>query len=106
MNEKDSIAQSGTSGLELVDSQVHTVDEDIVDWRNMAPIGREFGSPDYERLEELDHLAFQAFDCWQKVCAWLSTPNPLVNGQTPENACLTDEGFELIKQFLTSNERR
>ena len=23
----------------------------------MAPVGREFGSPDYERLEELDHLA-------------------------------------------------
>lgn len=106
MNEKDSIAQSGASGLELVDSQALTVDEDIAAWQNIAPIGREFGSPVYERLEELDHLAFQAFGCWDKVCAWLGTPNPLVNGQTPENACLTDEGFELIKQFLTSNQPR
>lgn len=29
----------------------------LQDWDRMAPVGREFGSPDYERLEELDHLA-------------------------------------------------
>ena len=29
----------------------------LQDWDRMAPVGAEFGSPDYERLEELDHLA-------------------------------------------------
>ena len=29
----------------------------LQDWDRIAPVGREFGSPDYERLEELDHLA-------------------------------------------------
>ena len=29
----------------------------LQDWDRMAPVGGEFGSPDYERLEELDHLA-------------------------------------------------
>jgi hypothetical protein len=27
-------------------------------WLNMAPVGREFGSPDYERLEREDQTAF------------------------------------------------
>jgi hypothetical protein len=26
-------------------------------WLNMSPVGREFGSPDYERLAQLDALA-------------------------------------------------
>ncbi|OYT91150.1 MAG: hypothetical protein CFE43_15015, partial [Burkholderiales bacterium PBB3] len=34
-------------------------EEDKV-WDNMAPVGREFGSPDYERLMEEDAKAFKA----------------------------------------------
>ncbi len=29
-------------------------------WDNMAPVGREFGSPDYERLMEIDRAMFQS----------------------------------------------
>ncbi|MEB0033161.1 XRE family transcriptional regulator [Undibacterium sp. RTI2.1] len=29
-------------------------------WDSMAPVGREFGSSDYERLMELDHLKYEA----------------------------------------------
>lgn len=29
-------------------------------WDSMAPVGREFGSPDYERLMELDHREYEA----------------------------------------------
>lgn len=29
-------------------------------WESMAPVGREFGSPDYERLMELDNLEYYA----------------------------------------------
>ena len=32
--------------------------QELQDWDRMAPVGREFGSPDYERLEERDHLVF------------------------------------------------
>ena len=34
--------------------------QDLQGWDRMAPVDREFGSPDYERLEELDHLAVKA----------------------------------------------
>ena len=30
------------------------------DWDRIAPVGREFSSPDYERLAELDSLAYKA----------------------------------------------
>lgn len=30
------------------------------DWDNMAPVGREFGSPDYERLAAQDHAVVQS----------------------------------------------
>jgi hypothetical protein len=29
-------------------------------WESMAPVGREFGSPDYERLTQLDYQAIRA----------------------------------------------
>lgn len=29
-------------------------------WESMAPVGREFGSPDYERLMELDNREYEA----------------------------------------------
>jgi hypothetical protein len=34
-------------------------DEDRA-WESMAPVGREFGSPDYERLMELDNREYEA----------------------------------------------
>ncbi len=32
-------------------------------WLDMAPVGREFGSPDYERLQILDLYALGAISC-------------------------------------------
>ena len=33
----------------------------------MVPVGREFGSPDYERLMALDQAAIAAFQSWKHV---------------------------------------
>ena len=43
-----------TTANDMGDRQLQDL---LQDWDRMAPVGREFGSPDYERLEELDHLA-------------------------------------------------
>ena len=39
-----------------------TQQDSLQDWDRIAPVGREFGSPDYERLEELDQL------CREVIC--------------------------------------
>ena len=44
-------------------------------WLDMAPVGREFGSPDYERLTALDQAAFAVFQSWEQVRKWLAAPN-------------------------------
>ena len=48
--------------------------QELQDWDRMAPVGREFGSPDYERLEELDHLAVNAKGSLLAARRWLDTP--------------------------------
>ena len=48
--------------------------QDLQGWDRMAPVGREFGSPDYERLEELDHLAVKAKGSLLAARRWLDTP--------------------------------
>ena len=40
-----------TTANDMGDRQLQDL---LQDWDRMAPVGREFGSPDYERLEELD----------------------------------------------------
>lgn len=35
-------------------------DSDMVAWQNMPPVGREWGSPDYERLSRIDELLLGA----------------------------------------------
>ncbi|OYT88715.1 MAG: hypothetical protein CFE43_20955 [Burkholderiales bacterium PBB3] len=45
--------------LDQYDASSAYAEEDKV-WDNMAPVGREFGSPDYERLMEEDAKAFKA----------------------------------------------
>lgn len=46
----------------------------LQDWDRMAPVGREFGSPDYERLEELDHFAILAKGSLLAARRWLDAP--------------------------------
>jgi uncharacterized protein (DUF2384 family) len=70
------------------------------DWNNIVPVGREFGSPDYDRLAELGHLAIRATGSLQKARRWLETPNRNLNGKTPEEVAKTPSGFELVKALL------
>jgi len=54
------------------------------DWDRIAPVGREFGNPDYERLEELDHLAVKAKGSLLAARRWLDAPNRALDGLMPE----------------------
>ena len=80
-------------------------DEDLL-WDRMAPVGREFGSPDYERLLEIDTLAFKAFGTPKKARRWLNAPHPDLDGQTPELVCRTDLGFKKVKRLLRAAEAK
>lgn len=71
------------------------------DWNNIVPIGREFGSPDYERLEELDNLACKAIGTLSGARSWLDTPLDELGGLAPEAVAKTPEGLELIKKLLS-----
>lgn len=58
--------------LEKCDQNAPLSDEDRV-WENMVPVGREFGSPDYERLMEQDRAVFQSnLSSLIKVCSDLA----------------------------------
>lgn len=80
-------------------------DEDQA-WLEMPPIGREFGSPDYERLTEVDQAAFAAFQSWEKVRHWLSTPHPKLDGLSPDEAMSSANGLNKVLSLLTIDGRR
>ncbi len=75
----------------------------LQEWDRMAPVGREFGSPDYERLEELDHLAVLAKGSLHAARRWLDAPNPALDGLTPEEAAKTADGLARVHQLLLSH---
>ena len=77
--------------------------DSLQDWDCMAPVGLEFGSPDYERLEQLDHLAILAKGSLLAARRWLDTPNKALEGMTPEEVAKTPEGFARVRQLLTSS---
>lgn len=77
--------------------------EDLALWEKMAPVGREFGSPDYEHLEELDSLAVKTFGTMKKARHWLDAPNSDLGGLTPELEAKTALGFEKVKRLLRKN---
>ncbi|OGQ60220.1 MAG: hypothetical protein A3J24_09905 [Deltaproteobacteria bacterium RIFCSPLOWO2_02_FULL_53_8] len=79
-------------------------DDDLSDWDHVIPVGREFGSADYERLAELDHLAFKALGAHLKARQWLDEPNHMLGGQTPEEVAKTQKGFERVKKLLRTKE--
>lgn len=74
--------------------------DEEADWLAMAPVAREFGSPDYERLTALDQAAYAAFQSWEKVREWLATPNPALGGLCPENAVRSANGFDTVMSIL------
>jgi hypothetical protein len=69
-------------------------------WDSMAPVGAEFGSPDDERLIELDHLAFMTTGSLEAARVWLHTPNPGLDGMTPEDCACTASGLERVRALL------
>lgn len=73
---------------------------DITEWGAAPPVGREFGSPDYERLEALDALAYKVFGSMHKVRRWLDTPNPDLQSELPEDLARTKAGYRLVMRHL------
>lgn len=78
-------------------------DRELREWDRIAPVGAEFGSPDYERLEELDHLAILTKGSLLAARRWLDAPNRTLEGMTPEEVAKTPEGFTRVRQLLTSS---
>lgn len=74
---------------------------DLPEWGCVRPVGREFGSPDYDRLEELDTLACQALGL-NRFREWLDTPSPVLDGKTPEEISISPGGMERIRQLLSN----
>lgn len=74
---------------------------DLPEWGCVRPVGREFGSPDYDRLEELDALACQVLG-WSRFREWLDTPSPALDGKTPEEISASPGGMERIRQLLSN----
>jgi hypothetical protein len=74
---------------------------DQSDWGNVQPVGREFGSPDYERLEELDTLACGVLGL-KRFREWLDTPSPALDGKTPEEISASPGGTEQIRKLLSN----
>lgn len=74
--------------------------KEMADWDAMPPVGREFGSPDYERLEALDALASEVFGSMTKARRWLNAPNADLQGKSPEDLCKTKAGYRAVMRRL------
>lgn len=80
-------------------------EEDLA-WLNAAPVDREFGSPDYERLMAFDQAAFAALHSWGRIRQWLATRTPQLNGACPDGVARNPDGLSkawllvhCLKQF-------
>ena len=69
-------------------------------WLDLAPIGREFGSPDYERLDQLDAYAFDVFGNMVLVREWLFNPHPSLDGMTPDASASSEAGLKKALDLL------
>lgn len=74
--------------------------KEMDDWDAMPPVGREFGSLDYERLEALDALALEVFGSMIKARRWLNTPNADLQGKSPEDLYKTKVGHRTVMRRL------
>lgn len=88
------------AGVKVSIQDMRYAHEELALWDSAAPVGREFGSPDYERLMELDSLAFKALGSMKRARRWLDAPHSELGGQTPETAAKTDLGFKKVKRLL------
>ena len=78
----------------------HQASDEEQAWLDIAPVGREFGSPDYECLTALDQAAFAAFQSWEQVRDWLQTPHPQLDGICPEDAARKPDGLSKVMAIL------
>lgn len=69
-------------------------------WLDIAPVGREFGSPDFDRLMELDDAAFSAFGSIERVRHWLDAPNDQLGGLPPEDVARSPDGWTKVMSLL------
>jgi len=74
--------------------------KEMADWHAMPPVGREFGSPDYDRLEALDALAFDVFGSMTKARRWLNAPNAELKGKSPDNLSKSKSGYRVVMAHL------
>lgn len=73
--------------------------EDI-EWGPMVPVGREFGSPDFDRLMEMDDAAFSAFGSIERGRQWLNAPNDQLGGLPPEDVARSPDGWVKVMSLL------
>ena len=59
-------------------------------WLDVAPLGREFGSRDYHRFQQLDGFAFDLFGDMRLAQQWLSQPHPALGGRMPNDCTGND----------------
>lgn len=83
----------------VMDMQVD-FSREMAAWDAIVPVGREFGSSDYDRLAELDHLAWQARGSMIKARRWLDSPHADLDGLAPEVAAKTKTGHQRVLRLL------
>lgn len=71
----------------------------------MAPVGREFGSPDYDRLTQLDFkvrgLAVEELGSIAAAEQWLMTPAMGLDQRRPVDLMQTIDGIAQVIQLLS-----
>ncbi|OGO97125.1 MAG: hypothetical protein A2Z93_05215 [Curvibacter sp. GWA2_64_110] len=87
-------------GVNISIAEMRLVPQDFAAWDSVVPVGREFGSPDYERLAELDSLAFKTFGSMKRARRWLDAPHADLGGLPPEEVVKTARGFNTVKRLL------
>lgn len=74
-------------------------------WLNMAPVGREFGSPAYERLMDLDFkvraLAVEVLGSVEAAEQWLMAPAMGLNQRRPVDLMQTLDGGAQVTLLLS-----
>lgn len=88
------------AGAKVSIQDMRLANKEFALWDSSAPNGLEFGSPDYDRLMELDSLAFKALGSIERARRWLDAPHSDLDRQTPEAVAKTDLGFKKVKRLL------
>lgn len=69
-------------------------------WDRIVPVGREFGSPDCDRLMEMDDAAFSAFGSIDRGRQWLNAPHDQLGGLPPEDVARSPDGWAKVMSLL------